>query len=136
MMTRNPVRFPTLKSSLDDYMSSSSQDAAEDQELDPRWDDVDWNYPFRVVKRAAGGDPVKVQGTMAHAWAIEVFHDARLWPKETISVETREGVVTHHRGHTLRDEIEVCWDQHASDKRCASVWRDYQTGLFLRGITP
>lgn len=133
MMTRNPVRFPTLKSCLDDFINDSAEDATEDQELDPRWDDADWHYPFRVVKRTADGDPVKVRGTMVHAWAIEVFHDARLWPKETVSVETREGVVTHHRGHTIKDEIDHCWDMYMSDNQNLEYIRDYHVRRFLLG---
>lgn len=135
MMTRNPVRFPTLKSCLDDFMSSCVEDAAEDQELDPRWDDVDWNYPFRVVSYTEAGTP-GARGFLTHADAINYFHRIRIWPGEVLCVQTREGLVTHSRSHTIQEEIEVCWDQHASDKHCASVWRDYQTGLFLRGITP
>lgn len=135
MMTRSSLRFPTLKSCLDDFINDSAEDAAEDQELDLRWDDADWHYPFRVVSYTEAGTP-DARGFLTHASAIEVFHDARLWPGETISVETREGVVTHHRGHTLRDEIDHCWDMYMTDNQnlhYVQCIRDYYVRRFLLG---
>ncbi len=135
MMTRNPVRFPSLKSSLDDFIAYSASCDEEDMDLDPRWDDADWRYPFRVVSYTEAGTP-DARGFLTHAGAIDYFHRIRIWPGEVLCVETREGLVTHSRSHTIQEEIEVCWDQHTSDQHCARVWRDYQTNLFLRGITP
>lgn len=96
MMTRNPVRFPSLQACLDDFINDSAEDAEEDMDLDPRWDDVDWNYPYRVVSYTEAGTP-DAMGFLTHTDAISRFHRARIWPGETISVETREGLVIDRR---------------------------------------
>jgi hypothetical protein len=119
---------------LDDFISSCAEDAAEDQELDPRWDDADWRYPFRVVSYEPDSTSYLLRGFRTHAEAIDYFWSTPLRVDHVITVETLAGLVTHHRGHTLGDEIDHCWFEHGWYQHSCETVRNYHTACFLAGI--